>query len=112
MSRLTEKKGDRYFTTKANRDSKDYVLVERAYIFNCVQKLGQLEDIEEELGIDLVTLFKALKNGVYVPKGGKRFIPIILCHEDLNLELEIGYQEYVSAKDYGKTWALTREELL
>ena len=30
-----------------------------------LNKLGQLEDIEEELGIDLITLFKALKNGVY-----------------------------------------------
>ena len=30
-----------------------------------INKLGQLEDIEEELGIDLVTLFKALKNGFY-----------------------------------------------
>ena len=29
-------------------------------------KLGQLEDIEEELGIDLLTLFKALKEPVYV----------------------------------------------
>ena len=27
-------------------------------------KLADLEDIEEELGIDLITLFKALKNGV------------------------------------------------
>ena len=35
-----------------------------------IHKLGMLEDIEEELGIDLVTLFKALKNGkIYVSKG-------------------------------------------
>ena len=27
----------------------------------CVDKLGQLEDIEEELGIDLITLFKIIK---------------------------------------------------
>lgn len=30
-----------------------------------IHKLGQLEDIEEELGIYLITLFKALKNGIY-----------------------------------------------
>ena len=32
----------------------------------CVDKLGALEDIEEGLGMDLITLFKALKKGVYV----------------------------------------------
>lgn len=30
-----------------------------------IQKLGELEDIEEELGIDLVILLKAVKNGVF-----------------------------------------------
>ena len=29
-------------------------------------KLSQLEDIEDELGIDLITLYKALKNGIYI----------------------------------------------
>ena len=31
----------------------------------CVYKLGQLEDIEEENGTDLITLFKALKQGAW-----------------------------------------------
>ena len=36
-------------------------------------KLGQLEDIEEELGIDLAILFKALKNGAwYIHRTEKR----------------------------------------
>ena len=30
------------------------------------EKLCQLEDIEDELGIDLIILFKALKNGVFI----------------------------------------------
>ena len=30
-----------------------------------IHKLGELEDIEEELGIELEVLFSALKNGVY-----------------------------------------------
>ena len=29
-------------------------------------KLKSLEDIEEELGIELITLFKALKDGFYI----------------------------------------------
>ena len=33
------------------------------------KKLGQLEDIEEELGIDFITLFKALENVIYVKYG-------------------------------------------
>ena len=38
-------------------------------------KLGQLEDIEEELGIDLITLIKALKNGIWLKEDSNiRFI--------------------------------------
>ena len=34
-------------------------------IRTALEKLSKIEDIEEELGIDLTTLFKALKNGIY-----------------------------------------------
>ena len=34
--------------------------------YEICQKLGQLEDIEEELGIDLITLFKILRDGIVV----------------------------------------------
>lgn len=41
--------------------------VSDAYANQMYHKLRDLEDIEDELGIDLVTLFKALKQGgVYV----------------------------------------------
>ena len=83
-------------------------------------KLKHYEDIEEELGIDLVTLVKAL-NGLYY-----KFRP-----EDREISkmkvpmLRIINGEYcwicpkwmtttwmsVLVKDYGKTWALTKEEL-
>ena len=33
--------------------------------YDLYDKLGQLEDIEDDLGIDLVTLFKALTQGIY-----------------------------------------------
>ena len=79
-----------------------------------IQKLGQLEDVEEELGIDLIILIKALKNGCYVKpwteikhtyeiRTGSNNIDLFLLDENDN--------DY-SLKDYGKTWALTREELL
>lgn len=90
-------------------------------------KLGQLEDIEEELGIDLITLFELKKRHknkgkIYViTHDGKiadytltsyldqinfvdEFIHIV---SDLRILTTIYY-----FKDYGKTWALTKEELV
>ncbi len=84
-----------------------------------INKLGQLEDIEEELGIDLITLFKALKNGIYA----KVYIPMSFGAKEikfLNVEKTgLGlYKNFIRTnyglyqlKDYGETWALTREEL-
>lgn len=82
-------------------------------------KLGQLEDIEEELGIDLITLIKAL-NGIYYRFNQKDDI----CQMKVPM-LRIINKEYcwicpkwmtttwmnVKLKDYGKTWALTKEKL-
>ena len=70
-------------------------------------KLGQLEDTEDELGVDLLTLFKALKNGIY-GKVGNKIEHILAPHLSwYNREIYI-----FKIKDYGKTWALTKEELL
>ena len=82
-------------------------------------KLGKLEDIEEELGIDLITLFKALKNGFYYKKENKNIIEHI-SKDDLLLSSGaihfagkglIFASLFLPFKDYGKTWALTKEEL-
>lgn len=81
-------------------------------IVKSLNKLGQLEDIEEELGIDLITLFKALRQffakdlDCYCPR------PISLF-QDVRNEWYISWiGHYYKLKDYGKTWALTKEELL
>ena len=69
--------------------------------------------IEEELGIDLVTLFKALKNGIWLKDDEEQFLPYhCLLRDDLILVLyeDIYKKEYLP-KDYGKTWALTRRAL-
>ena len=85
-----------------------------------IQKLGQLEDIEEELGIDLLTYFKIKSaKSVYVKELGKD------CSEMLvrpsKDSIDVCYKGFVNIpecdsclqlKDYGKTWALTKEELL
>lgn len=108
-------------------------------------KLGHLEDLEEELGISLEVLFKALKEGVWT-KGGYYdscyldAIPTFVKGNRLHIGIawytqydrndymyengfedknsmcifSMDYEEVVYAtrlKDYGVTWALTREEL-
>lgn len=85
-------------------------------------KLGQLEDIEDELGIDLITLFKALKNGCFAKETfdymGKTQTQIIFTEftylyytDDIGAYfIHIRTKDHY-LKDYGKTWALTKEEL-
>ena len=81
-------------------------------------KLGQLEDIEEQLGIDLITLFKAFKNGCYGIQNGKIYKMNIVRLDSQDKESIILFRnkhyggECYLLKDYGKTWALTKEELL
>ena len=85
-------------------------------------KLGQLEDIEEELGIDLITLFKALKNGIYYFTSGgqltKDFVWLFNNHINIGVNDGLSYsfmtafeRQILLFQDYGKTWALTKEEL-
>ena len=87
----------------------------------------KLTDIEDELGIDLATLLKALKNGIYekeehLSEKPIRFIPnnCLVFDDEFLYELKYckGYTRLVRhpyplyLKDYGKTWALTKGELL
>lgn len=81
-------------------------------------KLHDLEDIEEEIGIDLITLFKAYTNGFYVKgEAEKQYIDFENCLNATafkNKEMFYGHKrtyQYVKLFDYGKTWALTKEEL-
>ena len=90
---------------------------------NAIDKLGQYEDLEEEIGIDLITLFKALKNGFYhidknkhiyttkPTKGNGGSMNFYTCLECIIAEDTFGDQYIFSLKDYGKVWALTKEEL-
>ena len=72
-------------------------------------KLGQLEDVEDELGIDLVILFKALSCGAWEKQKDN-----VLNFDDCKLlykRIQIGSNVHWLS-NYGKTWALTKEELL
>ena len=124
-----------------NNEYGEYQPVEQGKIlFDCLNKLGELENIEEELGIELATLFKALKNGIWTRKEpwfdyiGEELYYIkepeigfsSYRETDDHVFLEIYSEENVLCiythdyedriqetrlKDYGKTWALTKEEL-
>ena len=87
----------------------------------CVNKLGQLEDIEEEIGIDLEILYKALKSeSIWIQKhiGAGKFRIVEVNIRGLNINK---YTNEITIRDennslhilnvYGKMWALTREEL-
>lgn len=79
------------------------------------------EDIEEELGIDLITLFKALKNGIYLVRTDvltKNTKIVKTKIDDLHYwgikNYRFWIKEYatdINIKNYGKTYALTKEEL-
>lgn len=89
------------------------------------EKLFALENIEDELGIELVTFHKALKNGVYykvIDKSSANYGKIffdryVLWGWNRNSDgtyfamMQSQWQSF-NLKDYGKTWALTEEELL
>ena len=92
-------------------------------------KLKHYEDIEEELGCPLEVvfkIFKAFKDGQVIVKhivGLKNPKTFLEAHKIAELLFDgknyglwiydngYGDQFYVYTKDYGKTWALTKEEL-
>lgn len=86
-----------------------------------IDKLSKLEDIEQELGIPLELLFKALKDGIYRLYEEFEdeppyiyYLAVDLCYDDANEKewcLVGSTNTPYYLKDYGKTWALTREEL-
>ena len=92
-------------------------------------RLKLLEDLEEDIGMSLLTLFRILKLGEIICKFSPMYDPkkTFLLSREINslyydgcyyrLEINedgddgyiIEYAPYI--KDYGITWALTREEL-
>ena len=124
MNRLTRKIKGYYSVDLRTCLPMEYEQIENSNA--CVDKLGKLEDIEEELGIDLITLFKALKDrqvifkhiyGLENPKiylETHKIAGLLFDGKNYGLWLYdngFGDEFWVYTKDYGKTWALTKEEL-
>ena len=90
-------------------------LVGKKMFAQIIKELCEYKDIEEELGIDLITLFKVFSGkdifikesytGEIINRGS--FYPNVKYKE-----IHDGYSWHLKFEDYGKTWALTKEELL
>ena len=75
--------------------------------------LEEYRKIEDELGIDLITLFKALKDGIYINKDGSVYKDCIKSIEHWSDGWGfISNDDYIDMlfKDYGISWALDEEE--
>ena len=126
MSRLTKKSNStikaieyQLIDEKENLDANEGI---KKFPVLATNKLGVLEDIEEELGIDLIKAVELCKQvnikKVVYTKDEWGFYPIKFIDE-LDIEL-FSHRLYKNARgiclsldlyDYGKTWALTKEEL-
>ena len=75
--------------------------------------LEEYRKIEEELGIDLITLFKALKDGIYINEDGSVYKDCIKSIEHWSDGWGfISNDDYIDMlfKDYGISWVLDKEE--
>lgn len=103
MNRLTKKIENPQY-------SNDYEML-CAHDYHLINKLGKIEDIEEEIGIDLITLFKALKQ-MFVFDEENIKIELLSLHIKSNKLYLYGFVEdtsqvvYLSFEDYKKTWWL------
>lgn len=111
MRRLTYKVNDVYYVKEGKKDFNELA-----------QKLGQYEDLEEELGCPLEVREKTL-NSFYCPKfenDKKLYTYYVYAFNNEELFIRLIYSQYdeyyneettVLLKDYGKTWALSKNEL-
>ena len=123
MTRLTKKVENQYIIECPNLlnyiDGKNRLNELLSTQDKGIQKLGQLEDIEEELGIDLLTLINALTNGIWLRNGNKlEHHKVFLCKSDGTFALGYDWDDKyglqgrcLRTKKYKQHWALTREEL-
>ena len=82
---------------------------------NAIDKLGQYEDLEEEIGIDLITLFKAAQQGIWMKHNEVFYffdnLIVDFKHKCLVQIVSNDEVETFPFDSYGEDWGLTREEL-
>ena len=119
MGRLTDKdcwKYEDFVFNYRNRET-----MQSGTDFAMYVKLKSLEDLEEEIGVDFITLVKMLKDDVYINDGGfVGEIGNIYKEQVKSIEhwpvwgFTAGDDDEMKTlcafKDRGKTWALSKEE--
>ena len=119
MNRLTNKdcwKYEDFVFSYRNRET-----MQSGTDFAMYVKLKSLEDLEEEIGIDFITLIKILKEDVYINDGGfVNELGNIYKEQVKSIEhwpvwsFTAGDDDEMKTlcafKDRGKTWALDQEE--
>lgn len=119
MGRLTDKdcwKYEDFVFSYRNRET-----MQSGTDFAMYVKLKSLEDLEEEIGVDFITLVKMLKDDVYINDGGiVNEIGNIYKEQVKSIEhwpvwgFTAGDDDEMKTlcafKDRGKTWALDKEE--
>ena len=119
MGRLTDKdcwKYEDFVFNYRNRET-----MQSGTDFAMYVKLKSLEDLEEEIGVDFITLVKMLKDDVYINDGGiVNEIGHIYKERVKSIEhwpvwgFTAGDDDEMKTlcafKDRGKTWALSKEE--
>lgn len=58
-------------------------------VTNCINKLGKLEDLEEELGCPLEVVFKALEEGIVINENG--YVNTAYDNKEFNAEVDSHY---------------------
>lgn len=114
MSRLTQRDGDSYTYSEyaTSRDGSCCFGVARLRN-EAIDKLGMIEDIEDEIGCPIETVFKALKDGVYMKT---KHFGVVYYGTPKAVKYKSGWKLLVHGavlglQTYGKTWALAKEEL-
>lgn len=109
---MTSKEALELVSNRLNWESRLFV-DELNIIKQDLDRLEKLEDLEEKIGIDLITLLKALESGVWVKE----------WKEPIKHTCGLKFSKYgkywilenktycFDLKEYGKTWALTKEAL-
>lgn len=118
MSRLTDKdcwKYEDFVFSYRNRET-----MQRGTDFAMYVKLKSLEDLEEEIDIDFITLVKMLKDDVYindsdiVDENGNIYKEQVKSIERWPVQgFSVGDDEvktFYQFNERGKTWALDKEE--
>ena len=114
MSRLTDKDCYKYEDFCFNYRNRE--TMQSGTDFAMYVKLKSLEDLEEEISIDFITLSKILKQRFVYDKDQVK-VELLGLHIKSDELYLYGFVEdtmhavYLRLKDYGKTWTITKEKL-